>query len=267
MEILKKLLIKEVIAPVIILIVTFILCIVVKKFLNRLFNLKINGNKINEKKSKTVQMLITNIIIYILVIIAALAILEVYGIDTKSFIASLGIIGIVVGLALQDTLKDFLAGFNIIVENQFDVGDNIKIGDFRGEVISLGLKTTKIKAYTGEVLIVSNRNITQVINYSLNNSLAIVDLSVSYDSDIAKVEKVLTKLCEKIKNEVTSVVGEVKIVGVNNLGSSSVDFRITAEVATLKNYEVERIIKKEAKMMLDKNGIEIPYNQLVIHNG
>lgn|SRR5574344_75583 len=265
MKILEKIMVKEVIAPIIIIAVAFILCVISKKIIARIFKLKIT--RTNSKKHETIKSLITNIVRYFIVIISILMILEVYGIDTISLVASLGVLGVVAGLALQDTLKDFLAGFDIIFENQFDVGDNIQIGTFRGEVISLGLKTTKIKAYTGEVLILSNRNISQVINYSLNNSLAIVDVSVSYKEDITKVEKILEKLCEQLKKETEAIKGNITVVGVNNLGSSSVDFRITAETEPLKNFEIERKIKKEVKLTLDKNSIEIPYNQLVIHNG
>src|SRR5699024_1893706 len=107
---------------------------------------------------------------------------------------SLGVVGVVVGLALQDILKDFIAGFTIMLENQYTVGDTVTIGTFKGEVISLSLKTTKLKAYTGEVNIIANRNVIEVINHSIENSLAVVNVSVDYSEDIEKVEKVLNEL-------------------------------------------------------------------------
>ena len=125
-------------------------------------------------------------------------ILDVYGIDTKTILASIGIIGLVIGLAVQDTLRDFLSGLFIILDNQYSVGDNVMINGFRGNVINLGLKTTRIKAYTGEVKIIANRNIMEVTNYSKENSLAIVDISVSHNSNLEKTEKVLNELCERL---------------------------------------------------------------------
>ena len=94
-------------------------------------------------------------------------ILDIFGIDTKTLIASLGVVGLVAGLAVQDTLKDFVAGMSIILENQYRVGDTITIKGFRGEVISLGIKSTRLRSLTGEIMIVPNHLIEEVINHSL----------------------------------------------------------------------------------------------------
>ena len=110
--------------------------------------------------------------------------LEVYNVDTKSLIASLGVFSLVVGLAVQDTLKDFISGITIILENQFEVGDNVTISGFRGDVIYMGLKTTKIKSYEGEVFMIANRNITEVINHTVSNDLAIIDIPIAYEEDL-----------------------------------------------------------------------------------
>lgn len=250
----EKFLIKEIIAPIIIIIVATILCIVSQRIISRMFKFRV-GKK-NEKKQNTIQMVITNIVRYLIIIIAILMILEVFGVDTKSLVASLGIVGVVFGLALQDTLKDFLSGFNIIIENQFDIGDNIKIGAFKGEVINLGLKTTKIKAFTGEVLIVSNRNIVEVINYSMNNSLALVDIPIHSKVKTEEIEKVLTNLCKKLTKELEDIKGEVKLVGITNVTPLSTEFRITVETEPLKNIAIERIIKREVKLVLDEKQIQ-----------
>ncbi len=261
----EKFFVKEIIAPICIILVAFVLCVISQKIISKIFAVKISRK--NEKKQKTIQMVITNIVRYLIIVIAILMILEVFGVDTKSLVASLGVIGVVLGLALQDTLKDFLSGFNIIFENQFDVGDNVKIGTFRGEVISLGLKTTKVKAFTGEVLIVSNRNIIEVINYSMNNSLALIDISVSSSTKVSEVEKILEKLIKKLSKEIEGLISEITLVGVTNITANSIDLRLTVETEPLKNFEVERIIRREVKIELDKHGIDMPYQQMVVHNG
>ena len=91
-----------------------------------------------------------------------MTILDVYGIDTKSILASLGVFTAVLALALQDILKDFVAGITIMLEGQYRIGDTITVNSFKGEVISLTLKTTRVKAYTGEIKIFANRNISEV---------------------------------------------------------------------------------------------------------
>lgn len=222
--------------------------------------------KTGEKRKRTLLLLINSIVKYILMIVCVLTILDIYGVDTTALITSLGLIGLGASLALQDTLKDLLAGFFIIFENQYDIGDVIEINNFKGEVISLGLKTTKIKAYTGEINIVANRNIVEVINYSFSNSLAIVDFDISYDEDLNKVEDILNNLCTKLSNDLSNIKGEVKLLGIENLGSSGITYRITVETKSMEQFKVQREIRKAVREELGKQGIEIPYTQVVIHN-
>ena len=154
----------------------------------------------------------------------------------------------------------------IIIENQYGIGDTVKINGFKGEVISLGMKTTRVKAFSGEILIVPNHLITEVINYSHSKSLAIVDVSISYESDIDKAINVLTKMADTISKNMPALTGDIQVLGVQNLGESSVDIRITAETRPLENFGVEREIRKQAKLALDKNKISIPYPQVVVHD-
>ena len=255
---------KKIIISIIIIAVCAILYLAISKILKKIF--KLNINRKNEKKAKTAFSLINSIIKYVLIIIAIVCILGQFGISASGIVASLGAVGVVVGLALQDVLKDILSGISIILEDQYSVGDTVTISGFKGEVIFLGLRMTKIKAVTGEIKISSNRNITEVINHSLNPSLAVVTVGVSYDEDIVKVEKVLNKLCERLSKEIPEVHDKIELLGVDGLGDSSVLFKITASVDSMTQVSVERIIKREIKIEFDKNNIEIPYNQLVIHN-
>ena len=257
-EILDKNLIKEIIAPILIIIGSII--IYKKAFIIK----SVKGNK---KKQETLVSVINNIIKYFIMIIALLMILDIFGIDTKTLITSLGVVGLVAGLAVQDLLKDIISGMSIIFENQFYVGDTVEINGFKGEVIHLGLKTTQLKSYTGEIKIISKRNIIEVTNYNLANSLAIVDFQVAYEDNNEKVEKVLTNLCKRLTKELNNIKGEVKLLGITNLASSGVEYRITVETVPLEHYEIQRIILKEIKLELEKNGITIPYQQLVVRNG
>src|SRR5574344_1847320 len=122
---LDKILVKEVIAPILIVIGAFALYKIIKKVLKKLLKLKKNP----DRRQKTILSVSTNIIKYFIVIIAILMILEVFGIDTKTIVASLSVVGLVIGLALQDILKDFIGGMSIIFENQFGIGDNVTINN------------------------------------------------------------------------------------------------------------------------------------------
>jgi small conductance mechanosensitive channel len=261
----EKILVKEVVAPVIIIVVALVIYEIIKKIIKKVFKFKARG--IDSKRLTTIQSLFTNVVKVFIIVIVIMMILDVYGIDTKSILASLGVFTAVLALALQDILKDFVAGITIMLEGQYRIGDTITVNSFKGEVISLTLKTTRVKAYTGEIKILANRSISEVINHNLDDSLAIVDVGVAYESDLAKVEKVLTKLCEKLSNDLENLTGPVELLGVNSLGTSSITYRITATTVSMKQYEIQRKMMREVKLELDKNNIAIPYSQLVVHNG
>lgn len=260
-DFLDKILVKEVVGPILIILVSLLVYLVIKSVVNNVF--KIRNKYIDKRKSKTINGLINNLIKYFIIIIDIVMILDLFGIDTKTLIASLGVVGFVVGLAVQDTLKDFVAGMSIILENQYRVGDTITIKGFRGEVISLGIKSTKIKAYTGEVMIVPNHLIEEVINHSLDKSLAIVDIPVSYDTDINKLESILSNLFSKLS--IDGITGDIKILGLESYDDSSISYRVVVDTIPMKHYQVERELKRAIKLELDKNGIEIPFPQVVVH--
>jgi len=261
-KILSPFLRKEIIGPILVIIISICLYYFVTNFIKKIFIL----NKMDERKSKTIISVLNNASKYVILIIDILIILEIYGISTSGIIASLGIVGVVTGLAVQDVLKDILSGASIIIENQYAVGDIVSIGNFKGEVIALGLRTTKIKSYTGEVMIYANRNITEVINYSISDSVAIVNIPVSYNEDIGRVEKLLNELCKRVKEENKKIKGDISCIGITSFDASSINFRITAVVEPTTNIEIERFLLKEIKELFNKENVEIPYNQVVIHN-
>ena len=132
--------------------------------------------------------------------------------------------------------------------------------------MSVGLKSTKIKAYSGEVKIISNRNISSVTNYSLENTLAVVDISVAYESKLDKVEKVLQVACATMQDNIEGLVEEPEVLGVEELSDSAVVFRIVGKCKPASHFVVAREMKKELKNTLDKNGIKIPYPQIEVHH-
>ena len=264
-DFLKIVLVKEVVGPILIILISFVIYMFLKAIINNVFRIK--SKYVDVKKSQTVCGLINNLIKYFIVIVDFVMILDIFGIDTKTLVASLGVVGLVAGLAVQDTLKDFVAGMSIILENQYRVGDFITVKGFRGEVIALGIKSTKIKAYTGEVMIIANHLIEEVINHSLDKSLAIVDIPVSYDTNIDKLTDVLNSLFTKLNGNIEGLKGDIKILGLESYADSSLIYRIVADTVPMMHFQVERDLRKAIKSELDKKGIEIPFPQVVVHNG
>ena len=242
----RKYLIKEIYLPIIYIIVGIIVYQIVKTIIKRIFNIDkkvISNKKIDKKKVKTLEQLIINIFRILIITLVILSILPIFGIDVKTYLAGLGVIGVVIGLALQDVLKDFIVGFSLIMENYFSVGDTIEVNGFKGKVTYLGIRTTKIQQYSGPMLIIPNRNIQEVINYTNTYSQAIVDVGVAYESDFDKVEQTLTKLSEKLTKELKDIIGDVEVLG------------------------IERKIRKAILDAFEKEKIKIPYTQIEVHNG
>ena len=167
LDILKS---EKFILPIVYIVIGCVLQSVIRIIIN-----KIIKNKYVDKKKKTIISLIKNILKWLIYIFVILSILSVYGVDTTGIIASLGVAGLVIGLALQDIIADFVAGIFILFDDQYIIGDVVEINGFKGEVIGFGLMSTKIKNATGDVLIISNSSFKEVKNFSRsNNNLVLI---------------------------------------------------------------------------------------------
>lgn len=238
--------------------------LIIKRILTKVLfkKAKVSSNK----KALTMITVITNIVKYLLIVIDILMILDLNGVDTKSLLTSLGVMGVVVGFALQDLLKDIISGTSILTEEQFRVGDNIKVGDFRGDVIYLGLKTTKIKAYTGEIKIIANRNITEVINYSTKNSKCIIDIETSYKNDINNVKTAIENICEKLTTKENYIEGKVELLGVEELKENSICLRVIANLPQNKSITFKRLFLEEIIKEFNRQKLENPYPRVEVYH-
>ena len=167
---------------------------------NKKFNIKFN-----EKRSETLHKLVKSAVRYTIYFIAFFQILAVLGVNTTSIVASAGIASVAIGFGAQSLVKDIISGFFIILEGQFDVGDNVKIYNQAafiagGYVMSLGLRSTKIRSKDGEVYFIPNGTINQVVNYSLMYNLALVELPIKIDESIEKIEERVNKVIGKANN-------------------------------------------------------------------
>lgn len=225
---------------------------------------KISKNKYVNKKKMTIISLIKNILKCLVFSFVILSILSVYGVDTSGIIASLGIAGLVIGLALQDIIADFVAGIFILFDDQYTIGDVIEINGFKGEVIGFGLMSTKIKNATGDVLILSNSSFKEVINYSRHNTSLVMTLDVGYNTDIDKLESVLKDLEEEVL-KMDNVIGNYKLLGINEFSSSSIKYLVCLECKANCQYQIKRDYLKLVKKAFDKNKIEIPYNKVDVN--
>ncbi|CAM3624694.1 mechanosensitive ion channel family protein [Aeromicrobium ponti] len=249
-----------------ILILTSILIRIGKLAIRNIFKVRTPSRlRISERREATLLKLLENMLTYVVFFVAAIMTLSVLTIDVKALLAGAGIVGLAVGFGAQSLVKDIITGFFIIFEDQFSVGDYIRVDQFEGTVEEIGLRTTKIKNWTGEVHILPNGSIMQVTNFSLNNSIAFVDISIAYEGDINKAEKVLQDLFEKLPEKYEDMVKQPEILGVQNLAASDVVLRVVSETLPMRHFYIARQLRKEIKLCLDEHGIEIPFPRLVMY--
>ena len=235
------------------------------KVVIRLF-VKTGRSTFEKKRRKTIVKLIENIFKYIILVSLVLVILEVYGVDTKSLVAGIGIVGVVLGLALQDLLKDLISGLSIMLDNYFVIGDIVEYDGFTGEVIEFGLKSTKIQAFTGETFSIANRNIDKIKNLSQKSSNLFIKVPTAYEASEEKVASTLKDaIKEIIKN--TEADEESEYLGIEEFSESSINYIVKVHCSQDKRIQVKRQALSIIKKAYDKNKIKIPYNQIEVHNG
>lgn len=232
-----------------------------------IFEKIINAGKdeLEKKRRNTIVKLFQSISRYVVFILIILIVLELNGINTRSLLAGLGIVGAVLGLALQDTVKDLINGITIILDNFYVVGDIIDYEGFVGEVIEIGLKTTKIKAVTGQVKVVSNRNITEVVNISQKNACFTIEVPTAYEDKIEKVEKTLNEVAEEVKT--LKDIRDCQFLGIEKFADSSINYSLRVWCKRGTQWDMNRIVLKMIKQAYDKNKLTIPYKQIEVHNG
>lgn len=255
---------------VVYLVIAVLLLRFVKKGVRRLLKNRFtsNGNAISSRREDTLISILNNIATYVIWGFTIINIISALGVaDIGTILAGVGVLGVGISFGAQDLVKDVIAGIFIMFEDHFSVGDVIEADGFMGEVIQLGLKTTRIQSWTGEIKIIANGQIGSVKNYSINKSVSVVDVGVSYDANLLEVEKVVTDNLKSWEEKYDSIIETPQYLGVQELGDSCVVVRIIAATKPMHHVGVTRQLNKDVKMLFDAHNIEIPFPQLVLHGG
>ena len=211
-----------------------------------------------QKRKRTLDKVVISIVRYIVIIVDAVAILFILGVNIIPALAGLGIAGLVLGLGAQKLITDFISGVFIILEHHFDVGDTIDVGGFKGEVIDLGLKTTKIRNWQGQVKIMANSDVTNLINCSLNNTVFSTTFDISYQADVEKaIELVNKELPIRLAGR-EEIIDMPRCNGVSTLSARSITLNVVATAKPESHYQLTRDINKAVKLILEENNIKFP---------
>lgn len=213
----------------------------------------------------TVVKLLSSFLKYLVAIIALLAILGSWGVNTQTLIASAGIMGLVVGLGAQSLIADILAGVFIVFEGAYQVGDIVVVDGWRGTVEEIGIRSTKIVDAGGNVKIVNNSAITSVINQTQELSVAKAYISIEYGESIPRVELLIRDNLDAMRERIPEIVEGPYYKGVDALSASSVDLLFLAKCKEQDLYTVQRALNRELKLLFDNNGVNIPFPQIVLN--
>lgn len=210
----------------------------------------------------TVIRLVNNIIKVVTIVVIVIMVLAIWGIDTTALITGAGVLTLVVGLGMQSLIGDVVAGLFIVFENEFNVGDIITVDGFRGTVVEIGIRTTKLEA-VGNIKIINNSDIRGVLNQTVKPSTAVSLIDIEYGDSLPNVEKIIAEKLPSLQIE--GALSEVVYNGVASLGASGVTLHFSTTCLEGDIFAVQRRLNGALKQMFDENGIGIPFPQLVLH--
>lgn len=192
--------------------------------------------------------------------------LYLFGFNTASLLTSAGILSIVVGLGAQSLISDIIAGIFIVFEGAFRVGDIVTIGDFRGQVTEIGLRTTKIEDISKNIKIFNNSAISGVLNMTKESSIAVCTIGIEYGTSLEKVESVLKNAFPKIRRKIPEIIDGPYYKGVSELAESSVNILIVAHCEEKDRIQLHRDLNREIFLLFKENNINIPFPQVTLSN-
>ncbi|NRC70306.1 mechanosensitive ion channel family protein [Enterococcus faecalis] len=220
----------------------------------------------SESRLKTLHTLIINAFQYTLFFFFIYSLLTIVGVPVGSLLAGAGIAGVAIGLGAQGFMNDLITGFFIILEQQMDVGDYIRLLalNIEGTVTSVGLRTTQIKAVDGTVHFIPNRNITTISNLSRANMQVLIDVRINPEEGYEKICEVITEVNETLKEKyIESIQTGPDIFGMVDLGNGNFAVRTTMYVLNGKQFAVKEEFLAQYIKALTEAGFTIPNTPII----
>ncbi len=211
-----------------------------------------------EQRTETLRSIIRSVSKAILILVVVLTISSELGFNIGPVLASAGIVGLAVGFGAQSLVKDVISGFFILFEDQFSIGDVVKIGDFTGVVERMTLRATALRNLEGQVYVVPNGNIQNVIVMTKGWARAVLDVIVSHKEQLARVFDVLQKVGARLAQDWPDrILDQPEVLGVEKLDDTGVTIRCIVKTPPFKQADVLREWRRRVKDEFDKVGIEL----------
>jgi small conductance mechanosensitive channel len=217
---------------------------------------------------KTVTRLVNRTGATIIAVVVILTVLDELGVSMAPLLASAGVAGVALGLGAQNLIKDMLAGFFILLEDQFAIGDVVTIAGITGTVEQMSLRKTTVRDFNGTLYVVPNNEIKVVSNVSKDWSRVIIDVGVAYDADLTRAMNVLGEVSKQLvaaPEFAANVLEPPDVMGVMSLDDSAITVRVAVKVKPGAQWALGRALRKAIKEGFEREGVEIPFPQQVVH--
>jgi small conductance mechanosensitive channel len=208
---------------------------------------------------RTLSSVIYSVGVFVILFLAALQILPLLGINMGPLLASAGIAGLAIGFGAQTLVRDFLNGFFILVENQYDIGDTIKVNAVQGAVEDMTLRRTMLRDDNGSVHIVPNGEIRIVTNLTRDWTQLPLHISVAYGANSDQVISLLKEVGEELANDphyAEMIVAKPEVPGIERVSGNEVDYLMLVKTRPGSQYAVSRELRRRIKACFEKNHIE-----------
>lgn len=227
-------------------------------------------------RAEAIESVLKSLISVVVSSIALLLVLGEFNINLAPLLAGAGVVGIAIGFGAQSVVADFLAGTFMLIEDQYGIGDVIEIEGVTGEVENISLRTTKVRDLSGTVWHVPNGTIRKVGNHSQLWSNAVVDISVSYETDLREAMDLMNSVADELWQESHvdgrvgaglggDIIEDPAVLGVQELGDHGVVLRLVVKTDPSAQWRVQRELRLRLKEHFDEAGISIPYPQVMLH--
>lgn len=215
-----------------------------------------------QKRQETLVSVLKNVISVFIWFVVVMMIFEAFDLPVRTLLAGAGVVGLAIGFGAQSLVKDIITGFFILLENQFDQGDFISVNTSgslvaQGDVVSMGLRSTKLRGFEGEVYYIPNGTINEVVNFSRENAFSFLDISVSVEEDEKVIEQILNDYFKEHWEEEETFVNPPSILGLNSIENGLSTIRVMLEVEPMAQWGATRRTRERIKRVLRENGVEM----------
>ena len=219
------------------------------------------ARSLRQKRALTMATLLRAAGMVLIWTIAVILALESLGLPVTPLLAAAGIGGLAIGFGAKSLVEDLISGFFILLERQFDVGDTIAVGDVKGTVERLELRSTVLRDIDGRRHVVPNGEIRVSTNYTHTFSRYALSIPVPYEADVDRVCELAADVAERMRagSHAGLITEPVNVLGVDDYGDSAVEVRLYLETVPGRQWEVGREFRRRLKLALDEAGISMPY--------